>query len=82
MARQLNIRSDRAYRLAASLASRQGRPIAAVVEEALALYDAASGAPGARLERWKAQLETSRRRLNADPFEIDDLYDPDTGLPE
>lgn len=81
MPRQLNIRSDRAYELAAALARKQGKPITAIVEEALTAYGAALGDKGERLARWKAQLEASRKMLNAEPFEIEDLYDPETGLP-
>jgi hypothetical protein len=79
--RQLNIRSDRAYQLAAELAGRQGKSITRVVEEALVAYRAATEPHGERLARWEAQLEETWKHLNDSNFKIEDLYDPETGLP-
>jgi hypothetical protein len=81
MGRQLNIRSDRAYDIAAALAEKQGKSITAIVEEALAAYQAATEAPGDRLKRWEAMLEETWASLNDSDFKIEDLYDPETGLP-
>ncbi len=79
MPRQLNIRSDRAVELARDLAARHRKPIARVVEEALEAYGGETKEE--RLERWKKMLEEDRKHLNDSDFEIEDLYDPETGLP-
>jgi hypothetical protein len=81
MGRQLNIRSDRAYDIAAALAEQQGKSITAIVEEALAAYQTATEAPSDRLKRWEAMLEETWESLNDSDFKIEDLYDPETGLP-
>ena len=81
MGRQLNIRSDRAYEIAAALAEKEGKSITAVVEAALAAYQQANETSEERLARWKAQLEETWANLNDSDFKIDDLYDPETGLP-
>lgn len=85
MGRQLNIRSDRAHALAAELAARHNKPVARIVEEALEAY-ATLKAPAeqdreAKLRHWRELLEEDRKHLNDSDFEIDDLYDPETGLP-
>lgn len=81
MGRQLNIRSDEAYELASSLASRQGKSVTSVVEEALAVYAATIETPDETLARWMAMLERNRPLLGKSDFEIEDLYDDETGLP-
>lgn len=85
MPRQLNIRSDRAHALAARLAARHGKPVARIVEEALQAYEAANGGaetPEERLARWQKLLDQDRKRFCGDEsFKIEDLYDPETGLP-
>jgi hypothetical protein len=84
MPRQLNIRSDRAAELARDLSARHGKPIALIVEEALEAYAdeaAAKETPEERLERWLKLLEEDWKHLNRSEFKIDDLYDPETGLP-
>ncbi len=81
MGRQLNIRSDRAYELASALSGKLGKSVTAVVEEALVAYRAASETPSETLARWKVLLEQDRKHLNDSDFKIEDLYDPETGLP-
>jgi len=81
MGRQLNIRSDRAYALASALADKHHKSITAVVEEALAAYQAAAEPRSERLARWEALLEEDWKHLNDSDFKIEDLYDPETGLP-
>ena len=81
MGRQLNIRSDRAYEIAAALAEKEGKSITAIVEAALAAYQQANETSEERLARWKAQLEETWANLNDSDFKIEDLYDPETGLP-
>jgi hypothetical protein len=81
MARQLNIRSDRAVELARNLAARHRKPIARVVEEALEAFGGET--KQARLERWTRMLEEGRKQLSESDssFEIEDMYDED-GLPK
>jgi hypothetical protein len=82
--RQLNIRSDRARALAAELAARHNKPVARIVEDALEAYAATEAGTedrDATLRQWQALLEEDRRHLDNGGFEIEDLYDPETGLP-
>jgi len=87
MGRQLNIRSDRAYDLATRLAAERGIPVARVVEEALDALAASDAeqreaAKQAKLKHWMSLLEEDWKHLDPDcDFKIEDLYDPDTGLP-
>lgn len=81
MGRQLNIRSDRAYQIATELAGRQGKSITRIVEEALIAYQADDETSDERLARWKELLQKTWDNLNDSDFEIEDLYDPETGLP-
>ena len=81
MGRQLNIRSDEAYEIASALASKQGRSVTAVVEQALKAYAAAEETPEEALARWMAMLERNRPLLGKSDFVIEDLYDSETGLP-
>ena len=81
MGRQLNIRSDQAYELASTLARKQQKSVTAVVEEALMAYSAGIETPQEKLERWKAMLELNRPLLGKSDFSVEDLYEPETGLP-
>ena len=81
MGRQLNIRSDRAYEMASALSRKHRKSITAVVEEALAAYSQANETREEKLARWNHLLEEDRRYLNDSDFKIEDLYDPETGLP-
>jgi hypothetical protein len=87
MGRQLNIRSDRAYELATRLAAERGTPVARVVEEALDALAAADAqqreaSKQAKLKHWMELLEEGWKHLDPDcDFKIEDLYDPETGLP-
>jgi len=81
MARQLNIRSDRAVELARDLAARHGKPVTRIVEEALEAYGGETKEE--RLARWRKMLEEGRKELEQSEsvFEIEDMYDED-GLPK
>jgi hypothetical protein len=79
MGKQFNIRSDVAYELAADMASRHGKPISRIVEEALKAYREAEIAERRKL--WDEALAHDRARLNDSNFTIEDLYDPETGFP-
>lgn len=86
MGRQLNVRSDRAVELATQLAARRGTAVARVVEEALEALARADDAEDERRlaekrARWRALLEEGWKQLNNSDFTLDDLYDPETGLP-
>lgn len=81
MGRQLNIRSDRAYALASELSKKQHKSITRVVEEALAAYRQANETQSETVARWKKMLEETWAQRNDSDFKIDDLYDPETGLP-
>ena len=81
MARQLNIRSDRAYELASRLAARRGQPVARVVEDALEAAEAKEDTPEERYKQLKAALEATWALPRATPaFSLEDMYDED-GLP-
>lgn len=83
MTKQFNIRSTKAHELAVSLARRHGKPMHRIVEEALAEFDKAHGAGDAERELWGPLLERAQQAAREAPsdFRIEDLYDPDTGLP-
>jgi len=87
LGRQLNIRSDRARALAAELAERHNKPVTRIVEEALEAYAKAEQGGDepedreATLRRWRKLLDEDRKHLNDSDFKIEDLYDPETGLP-
>lgn len=83
MAKQFNIRSEKAHALALDLSNRLGRPMHQIVEEALAAFDAAQPREVSEDELWGPMLERAQaavREANCD-FRIEDLYDPETGLP-
>lgn len=81
MGKQFNIRSDRAHELATDMSKRFGKPINKVVEEALEAYDAHNAAKEA--EVWGPLLRAAQQAARETPadFDLDDLYDPETGLP-
>lgn len=79
MARQLNIRSDRAVELARDLAARHRKPVARIVEDALEAYGGET--KDERLERWRQMLKRNREHVDTSDFEIDDMYD-EIGLPK
>lgn len=87
MGRQLNIRSNRAYELATRLAADRRTSVARVVEEALEGLQARDraqqqAAADAKLARWMPLLEEGWRNLDPNcDFKIEDLYDPETGMP-
>lgn len=87
MGRQLNIRSDRAFELATRLAAERGTAVTRVVEEALeqlarADEEQAEAKAQATLRRWMELLEEGWKQRDPDcDFKIEDLYDPETGLP-
>ena len=83
MGNQFNIRNETARELAVSLSVRLGKPLHKVVEEALRAFDAAHPHPQSAVEKWLPQLRAIQADLRGKKieFEIEDLYDPETGLP-
>lgn len=81
MGKQFNIRSEKAHALALDLSQRFNQPLSKVVEDALTAYDAKVAADEAEL--WGPMLRAAQKeaRESTSTFEVDDLYDPDTGLP-
>lgn len=81
MPKQLNIRSDRAHGLALDMSRRFNRPLSKIVEDALEAYDAKNAREEAEL--WGPLLREAQAafRESKVKFEIEDLYDPETGLP-
>lgn len=81
MGKQFNIRSDKAYELASDMAARHGKPIVRIVEEALTAYRDVEIEQ--RRKAWREALEHDwvRLRQSTSNFEIEDLYDPETGFP-
>jgi len=81
--KQFNIRSERAHELAMNLSRRLGKPMHRVVEDALEALDATLQQPVDEAELWGSLLHDtqSRFRDSKSTFEIEDLYDPETGLP-
>jgi antitoxin VapB len=79
----LNIKNERVHALAREVAARTGQSQTSVIEEALQRYLA-------DLDREKrydeadalvADMQRRWRESDAPPFEAEDLYDPETGLP-
>ena len=86
MGRQLNIRSDRAYELANRIAQRRKIPVSQAVERVLEEADLREQQEQRetrerKLARWNLLLEEGWKHLNDSDFKIEDLYDPETGLP-
>ncbi len=81
MGKQMNIRSDLAYELATQKAAWTGKTLAQVIEDAL-VADREREIEERR-KRWDAALAIDRAALaeSTDKFEIEDMYDPETGLP-
>lgn len=87
MGRQLNIRSDEAYALASRIARRRSTSITDAVLQALTELDSRDEqrqreTREQKLARWMAMLEEDWKHLDPEcDFKIEDLYDPETGLP-
>ncbi len=83
MAKQFNIRNEIAYDLALRWSERLNMPMHKVVEQALRAFDAKQPKPVSAIERLKSVLEHDQEllRRSQSAFEIEDLYDPETGLP-
>ncbi len=81
MGKQMNIRSDLAYELASEKAAITGKTLAQVIEDALVADREREIAE--RRARWDIALANDRAVLaeSAPKFTIEDLYDPETGLP-
>jgi antitoxin VapB len=80
----LNIKNERVHDLVREAARRTGKSQTSVVEEALRRYlDELSRAAGHdRTDEILAEIRKAwRDGAGADRMEIEDLYDPDTGLP-
>ena len=83
MTKQVNIRSDKAHKLAVRLSQRHGKSITALIEESLAEMDARDEAFMAkRAAEFHVALEHDRALLreSKSTFKIEDMYDED-GLP-
>lgn len=81
MGREWKIESDKAYEIASALADRHGKSMTVIVEEALAAYEEATQQPSERMKHWLSLLEEDWKHLNDSDFKVEDLYDPETGLP-
>lgn len=81
MGKQFNIRSEKAREIALDLSGRSGRPLAQVVEDALVEHRDRLAEHEA--EVWGPILRETQDAFLASKvkFEIADLYDPETGLP-
>lgn len=81
MTKQFNIRSQKAHALALDLSRTLDRPLATVVEDALAAYKRKLDDDEAELWGPKLRAVQAAFRESKDDFKIEDLYDPETGLP-
>lgn len=84
MGSQFNIRSEKARALAIELSKDLEQPLAKIVEDALEAYRAIHPRRISRKELlWGSLLKEAQAevRERGGTFEIDDLYDPETGLP-
>ena len=83
MTRQFNIRSEKARELATKYARLTGKPLSQIVEEALEAFDKEQPKAQDDQQIWSRLLKESQalvRKSKCD-FNIEDLYDPETGLP-
>ncbi len=83
MTKQFNIRSEKAYALASKHAQASGKPLAAIVEEALRDFDEkVSIAREKRAQKMHDLISAIQDEVakSSVKFEIDDMYDED-GLP-
>jgi hypothetical protein len=80
---QVHIRNAEAAQLARTLARQTGKTMSEVVLDALRQYRPGTGRPTSskRAARWRRLLEEGRRGLREPEIPIEDLYDPETGLP-
>jgi hypothetical protein len=83
MTKQFNIRSAKAHAIALKLSRTTGKPLHQVVEEALEALDASHTGAAESWETWQAKLQPTWDYLAKRPaeFRIEDLYDPETGMP-
>ncbi len=81
MTKQFNIRSERAHELAMDLSRMLDKPMSVIVEDALAAYKRKLEDDEAEL--WGPLLRETQAAFKASKvkFEIEDMYDPETGLP-
>jgi hypothetical protein len=81
---QVHIRNAEAAHLARTLAHQTGKTINEVVLDALRQYRPSPGSESSpeTLARWRELLRKDWANRNPGPeIPIEDLYDPDTGLP-
>jgi antitoxin VapB len=79
----LNIKNERVHALVREVAARTGQSQTSAIETALRRY-LADLDRDTRYERADAILADMQRRWresHAPPFDAEDLYDPETGLP-
>jgi hypothetical protein len=83
MTRQFNIRSEKARELAVKHARLTGKPLSQIVEEALEAFDKGQPSGISEAELWGPLLREAQAhfRKSKTEFRIEDLYDPETGLP-
>jgi hypothetical protein len=83
MTRQFNIRSEKARELAVKHARLTGKPLSQIVEEALEAFDKGQPSRVNEAELWGPLLHEAQAhfRESRAEFKIEDLYDPETGLP-
>ena len=81
MGREVTIKSERALEHAERVAQRRNISIEQAIEDALAAFDIETAHKEAKLRRWETLLLEDRKHLNDSDFAIEDLYDPETGLP-
>ena len=79
----LNIKNERVHALAREVATRTGQSQTSAVEIALERYlaDLTREARYDDADAIVADMQRRWRESQAPPFDTEDLYDPDTGLP-
>ena len=81
MTKQFNIRSEKAHALAVDLSKRRGKSLTQVVEDALEAYDQRVAAKEAYVFGPLLREAQAAARRSPSDIKIEDLYDPETGLP-
>jgi hypothetical protein len=83
MTKQFNIRSAKAHAIALKLSRTTGKPLHQVVEEALEAFDSECPAQPESWESWATDLKPTWQKVaeRREEYKIEDLYDPETGLP-
>ncbi|MGL5824551.1 MAG: type II toxin-antitoxin system VapB family antitoxin [Nocardioides sp.] len=81
----LNIKNERVHQLAREAAARTNQSQTGAIAKALELYlatlDAEALAKRARIDALLADIHVRMRATEHSALSIEDLYDPETGLP-